>query len=97
MLTGPLQNNKRPSFSGHETFPMRYGWLTKMMDYFDPNQQKNDLIIKTQSISPVSSLHKTLFGKFLTLGNEYFRGIIVIVCISSIFKSFILDDKVLSV
>ena len=45
MLTGPLQNNKRPSFSGHETFPMRYGWLTKMMDYFDPNQQKNDLII----------------------------------------------------
>ena len=51
MLTGPLQNNKRPSFSGHETFPMRYGWLTKMMDYFDPNQQKNDLIIKTQSFS----------------------------------------------
>ena len=47
MLTGPLQNNKRPSFSGHETFPMRYGWLTKMMDYFDPNQHKNDLIIKT--------------------------------------------------
>ena len=27
------------------------------------------LLKKIQSISPVSSLHKTLFGKFLTLGN----------------------------
>jgi len=49
MLTGPLQNNKRPSFSGHETFPMRYGWLTKMMDYFDPEQQKESLINKSKN------------------------------------------------
>ena len=50
MLTGPLkENNKRPAFSGHETFPMRYGWLTKMMDYFDPDQPKDALINKSKS------------------------------------------------
>ena len=50
MLTGPLKdNNKRPAFSGHETFPMRYGWLTKMMDYFDPAQSKEILIDKSKS------------------------------------------------
>ena len=54
-------------------------------------------IKKIQSISPVSSLHKTLFGNFLTRGKLYFCGIIVTVCISPIFKSFIFDDKLLSV
>ena len=51
------------------------------------------LLKKIQSISPVSSLHKTLFGKFLTLGKEYFFGIIVIVCTSPILKSLIFEDK----
>ena len=45
MLTGPLQKLK-PSFSGHETFPMRYGWLTKIMDFFNPDQDRNTLIDK---------------------------------------------------
>ena len=46
MLTGPLQNVDRPAFSGHETFPMRYGWLTKIMDFFNPEQDRNTLIEK---------------------------------------------------
>ncbi|MBS7816698.1 DUF4007 family protein [Wohlfahrtiimonas chitiniclastica] len=29
MLTKPQQDMKRPIFSGHETFPLRYGWLKK--------------------------------------------------------------------
>ena len=27
-----LEANYRPSFSGHETFPLRYGWLKKAFD-----------------------------------------------------------------
>ena len=50
MLTGPLQKIK-PSFSGHETFPMRYGWLTKIMDFFNPDQDHNTLIKKNKIFS----------------------------------------------
>jgi hypothetical protein len=33
MLRGPLaQESYRPQFSGHETFPLRYGWLKKAFD-----------------------------------------------------------------
>ena len=33
MLRGPLhQEDYRPQFSGHETFPLRYGWLKKAFD-----------------------------------------------------------------
>lgn len=33
MARGPLfQSNYRPQFSGHETFPLRYGWLKKAYD-----------------------------------------------------------------
>lgn len=33
MARGPLyQDNYRPQFSGHETFPLRYGWLKKVYD-----------------------------------------------------------------
>ena len=33
MLRGPLgKDDYRPQFSGHETFPLRYGWLKKAYD-----------------------------------------------------------------
>lgn len=33
MARGPLyEENYRPQFSGHETFPMKYGWLKKAVD-----------------------------------------------------------------
>ena len=33
MARGPLyQNGYKPQFSGHETFPLRYGWLKKAFD-----------------------------------------------------------------
>ena len=33
MLRGPLYGDDyRPQFSGHETFPLRYGWLKKAFD-----------------------------------------------------------------
>ena len=33
MASGPLyQNGYTPQFSGHETFPLRYGWLKKAFD-----------------------------------------------------------------
>ena len=33
MARGPLyQDGYRPQFSGHETFPLRYGWLKKVFD-----------------------------------------------------------------
>lgn len=48
MLEEPIKNLKKPSFSGHETFPLRYGWLTKMMDYFNPNQPTAKTMEKTK-------------------------------------------------
>ena len=50
-----------------------------------------------QSMSPVSSEHKTLLGKFLILGKEYFLGVTVTVCTSPILRSFIFKDCDLSV
>ncbi len=36
MLRGPLGNSKyRPKFSGHDTFPFRYAWLTKLVNYLE--------------------------------------------------------------
>lgn len=36
MLRGPLGNGKyRPKFSGHDTFPFRYAWLTKLVNYLE--------------------------------------------------------------
>ena len=33
MARGPLfQDGYKPQFSGHETFPLRYGWLKKVFD-----------------------------------------------------------------
>ncbi|MCY3789900.1 MAG: DUF4007 family protein, partial [Gemmatimonadetes bacterium] len=33
MLRGPLhQDDYQPQLSGHETFPLRYGWLKKAFD-----------------------------------------------------------------
>lgn len=45
MARGPLyQNDYNPQFSGHETFPLRYGWLKKVFDRVietegDPNNR----------------------------------------------------------
>ena len=41
MLRGPLGNNKyKPKFSGHDTFPFRYAWLTKFVRYVEDGNLK---------------------------------------------------------
>ena len=41
MLRGPLGNNKyKPKFSGHDTFPFRYAWLTKFVHYIEDGNLK---------------------------------------------------------
>ena len=41
MLRGPLGNNKyKPKFSGHDTFPFRYAWLTKLVHYLEDRKKK---------------------------------------------------------
>ena len=41
MLRGPLGNNKyKPKFSGHDTFPFRYAWLTKLVHYLEDGNKK---------------------------------------------------------
>lgn len=41
MSRGPLfSNDYRPQFSGHETFPLRYGWLKKAYDEVAASQGK---------------------------------------------------------
>ncbi|QDV48452.1 DUF4007 family protein [Gimesia fumaroli] len=43
MLRGPLyQQDYRPQFSGHETFPLRYGWLKKAYDCVHETEQEGD-------------------------------------------------------
>lgn len=44
MARGPLfQHTYRPQFSGHETFPLRYGWLKKAFDAVRATEEHNDL------------------------------------------------------
>ena len=41
MLRGPLGNsNYKPKFSGHDTFPFRYAWLTKLVNYLEDGKAK---------------------------------------------------------
>lgn len=43
MVRGPLyQENYRPQFTGHETFPMRYGWLKKAYDHVTRFKKHSD-------------------------------------------------------
>lgn len=43
MARGPLyQNDYSPQFSGHETFPLRYGWLKKVFDRVDETEDDPD-------------------------------------------------------
>lgn len=43
MARGPLfQDNYRPQFSGHETFPLRYGWLKKAYDAIAATESKKE-------------------------------------------------------
>ena len=43
MLRGPLfRNDYRPQFSGHETFPLRYGWLKKAFDAVRESEELED-------------------------------------------------------
>ena len=41
MLRGPLGNSKyKPKFSGHDTFPFRFAWLTKIVHYIEDGNIK---------------------------------------------------------
>ena len=49
MLRGPLyQEDYRPQFSGHETFPLRYGWLKKAFD--EVRGAQKDILAKDKSV-----------------------------------------------
>ena len=43
MLRGPLyRDGYRPQLSGHETFPLRYGWLKKAFDAVRDTESEDD-------------------------------------------------------
>ena len=43
MLRGPLfSDGYRPQLSGHETFPLRYGWLKKAFDAVRETEDEDD-------------------------------------------------------
>ena len=43
MLRGPLyRDNYHPQLSGHETFPIRYGWLKKAYDAVRDTEEQED-------------------------------------------------------
>lgn len=41
-----IDNQLRPVFSGHETFPMRYGWLKKILDAAESVEEQGKTTIK---------------------------------------------------
>ena len=47
MVRGPLyQQDYRPQFSGHETFPLRYGWLKKVYDrVFETEKEDHNKVL----------------------------------------------------
>ena len=52
MLRGPLsEKDYRPSFSGHETFPLRYGWLKKAYDVIINEDHLNNKTIFTDEMA----------------------------------------------
>lgn len=55
MIRGPLSNDSyKPQFSGHETFPMRHGWLKKAYDAvssFDKSTDKRVVFTDDEAIS----------------------------------------------
>jgi hypothetical protein len=43
MPRGPIfQDSYKPQFSGHETFPLRYGWLKKAYDAVEEREGRPD-------------------------------------------------------
>ena len=49
MLRGPLAEEKyKPSFSGHETFPLRYGWLRKAYEEIKNNKDTSKNIFSDE-------------------------------------------------
>lgn len=42
-----IDNQTRPVFSGHETFPMRYGWLKKIIDVAESLEKQGNTTIKS--------------------------------------------------
>lgn len=43
MARGPLfQDDYRPQLSGHETFPLRYGWLKKVFDAIEATEGQDE-------------------------------------------------------
>ena len=43
MFNDVLKLIEKPAFSGHETFPFRYGWITKILTYFNDSNSDNEL------------------------------------------------------
>ena len=52
MQSGPLYEKKdyTPCFSGHQTFPLRYGWLKKVYDKFAESKNTNKIFSDNQAI-----------------------------------------------
>ena len=73
MLRGPLGQEKyKPKFSGHDTFPFRYAWLTKIVHYLERGNVKKikefekNKLIKFSSLSNKKSYifqHKNILNK----------------------------------
>ena len=55
MLRGPLGNNKyKPKFSGHDTFPFRYAWLTKFVHYIEEGNIKKIKEFEQNKLSTIA-------------------------------------------
>ena len=67
---GPLyESESRPLFSGHETFPLRYGWLKKAFDAVaavEADEKNKSVFLGDDAIARVRELAA---GVFTAIGN----------------------------
>lgn len=69
MSRGPLfQKNYKPLFSGHETFPLRYGWLKKV---YDAVTESGDGIASKSIFSDDNAIARFGVGKNMVASMRY--------------------------
>ena len=81
MLRGPLyQDDYSPQLSGHETFPLRYGWLKKS---FDAVQDTKDEVDNRSVFSGPDAIARFGVGKNMVASMRHWADVSGIIEASS--------------
>src|SRR5690554_5286263 len=94
MFNSPLSTDYRPQFSGHETFPLRYGWLKKAYDAVDGRAGESDA--KTAFTRP-ESIAEFGVGKNMVLSLRHWATVTgMLVDVDGVISTSSLGDLIFS-